>query len=458
MTLSEKVYEYIKQNNMIPAGSNVLLGVSGGADSVCLLFLLRELREKLSFSLKAVHVQHGIRGEEALRDADFAKELCERAGVECRVIDVDAPAYARENGLSIEEAARILRYRVFYEQAGDLIAVAHHADDLAETVLFNLIRGSGVAGLGGMREKRGRIIRPLLCTDRAGIEEYLKEKGLTYVTDSTNFDTELSRNAIRAEVIPALKGINRAAVEHINSTAAIMRETEDFLEGETDKAFERALVKDGDRIALSVSALSQEHPLIAKRLIRLCVEKACDSLKDITARHVLDIYALMDKNSGSRVNLPYLVTVRREFDRLVFYTEFTETQSFLPAEGLIIPSEGKLETASFYLECSILEMSDAIDYKKNQRYTKFFDYDKIGDSLRLRTRQSGDRISVKGGSKKLKDVFINDKVPLDDRGSIPLVADGADIVWVIGGRMGEQYKIGENTKKVWRVEYHGRQN
>ena len=223
--MREKVFAWIEQKKLIQKDDMVFVGVSGGADSVCLLLLLLEYRKRVPFSVQAVHVEHGIRGEESLEDAKFTRKLCERLGVSCHICEVDVPGYAREHRMGLEEAARSLRYDCFRRVAGESsaavkkLALAHHADDNAETVLFQLARGSGVRGLGGIRMIREltggvTLIRPLLGVTRAQIEGYLREQGADWRTDATNDDTGYSRNRIRHNILPELLKVNGRAGAH----------------------------------------------------------------------------------------------------------------------------------------------------------------------------------------------------------------------------------------------------
>ena len=244
--MTEDVRRWMEQEELIQPGDFVLAGVSGGADSVCLLLLLLQLRESMGFSLGAVHVEHGIRGEESDRDAAFVEALCAGDGIGCRVYHVDAPMLAREEGIGLEEAARRLRYECYLQEAGRVgaarvkVALAHHAEDLAETVLFQLVRGSGVQGLGGMPAKRKLaegvwLVRPLLSVSREQVEEYLQVCGQSYQTDSTNGDLAYSRNRIRHAVLPQLVSVNSQAVQHICQSAAQLSDLCDYLDSEVER-------------------------------------------------------------------------------------------------------------------------------------------------------------------------------------------------------------------------------
>ena len=253
MSLKEKVLSYIRTHNMLAPGQRVVAGLSGGADSVCLLSLLADLREEYSLELRAVHVHHGLRGEEADRDAAFSRELCRSLGVPFSLAFVNVKEEAGKRRISEEEAGRILRYQVFEREAGRWeqelrrektaepagsqpesvkIAVAHHGDDSAETILYQLFRGSGLKGLSGIPPARGNIIRPLLCAERREIIAYLEEKGLPFVTDSTNLENDYARNKIRNQILPmAVQEINQGAADHIRRAGELIGEADRFFDG-----------------------------------------------------------------------------------------------------------------------------------------------------------------------------------------------------------------------------------
>ena len=459
MTVNEQVLEYIKRYDMIPRGSRVTAGLSGGADSVCLLFLLSGYRESLDFSLEAIHVEHGIRGEEALEDMEFCERLCDRLGIALKVVHVDVPEMAREKGLTLEEAGRIARYDIFDHAAADRIAVAHHGLDQAETVLFNLFRGSAVAGLGGMRPVRDKVIRPLLCLTREQIEAYLRERDIAYCTDSTNFDNDISRNRIRNEIIPLAEGINPGAVRHINESAEYIREVEAYIQREAGKRVSRYVTVTGGRVLLRLEGLEKEENIIKDYVIRECISLSAGKLKDITSRHVTAVRDLTGNISGKKISLPYNITVIRNFDRLEFLRDSAGSEMVAGGEadpdkaGIAVPEEGSLTLpdGSEYFFSFDNEVSPE-KIREDHRYTKWFDYDKIVGKPCLRRRRSGDRISIKKGSKKIKELFIEERIPSGERGNIYMLCDESEVIWIPGLRIGEKYKVSEKTKMIWKVE------
>ncbi len=332
MSVRNRIKNYIIEEALIPPGGRVLLGLSGGADSVCLLWLLKSLEAELSFSLHALHVQHGIRGEEAERDLRFSREMSAALAVPFHAVHLDVPAYAAEKGLGLEEAARLLRYRALEETLADWlaaegaaaesgrIAVAHHQEDQAETVLHNLIRGTGLRGLGGMQPRQDRLIRPLLTVTREEILGELSAAGLSYVTDSTNAALQYTRNRLRQRVLPELRDINARAVEHISAAAALLGEADALLRQQAESwlAAHRESAPAGDtesrkseagdvltELRVSLPALRQEKPLL-RRYIFMALLNAMDTpRKDWGAVHLNALDGLLFRQGGAHLDLPY---------------------------------------------------------------------------------------------------------------------------------------------------------
>ncbi len=310
------IIETIEQYHMIGSGMHVIAGISGGADSVCLLFALCEYRKMVPFELTAVHVEHGLRGEESLADAAFTQELCARFEVPCRVVHVQAAQLARAEGLSTEEAGRRERYRTFHEIQKECgaqrIAVAHNQNDQAETVLWNLARGSGLRGLCGMSPVRGDIIRPLLFTDRARIEEILREAGLSWRTDRTNLQTEYTRNRIRLSLLPQMeRDLNSRAAGHIAEAAGRLRQVQEYLDRETDRAAGSCICEDGASLCIDLPLWRERDPLIRQELLKRAVGM-CGGLKDFGRVHLQALEALCEMDCGKELCLPGRLRAVRE--------------------------------------------------------------------------------------------------------------------------------------------------
>ena len=332
MSLKEKVLSYIRTHNMLAPGQRVVAGLSGGADSVCLLSLLADLREEYSLELRAVHVHHGLRGEEADRDAAFSRELCRSLGVPFSLAFVNVKEEAGKRRISEEEAGRILRYQVFEREAGRWeqelrrektaepdgsqpesvkIAVAHHGDDSAETILYQLFRGSGLKGLSGIPPARGNIIRPLLCAERREIIAYLEEKGLPFVTDSTNLENDYARNKIRNQILPmAVQEINQGAADHIRRAGELIGEADRFFEERAERMLETLLETEAletgetkeqgsESAALSVSGLLEFSHIEASYAVRAVFKRKKWPLRDVTSGHIESVLALLRGRTGA---------------------------------------------------------------------------------------------------------------------------------------------------------------
>ena len=447
--LEKRVRCYIKENNMLEAGDSLAIGVSGGADSMCLLFMLYKLKDEFDLHIRVVHVEHGIRGEESKQDALFVKEACDKLGVPVRIIEIDAQGLARENGMTVEEAGREARYEAFYEEDTDRIAVAHHANDAAETLLFNLFRGSGIRGAGSIAPVNGKIIRPLLCLNRAEIEEYDCENGIIYHTDRTNDDNSITRNSVRNEIIPKAVAINEKAVEHMCEAAESMREAEDFIAHTAVRFHEKYVSadKENGRIIMDLSIFNAADPLIIRYVIRMLIKDMAGRLKDVSRVHVQEIMSLKDKSSGKQVDIAYGITAAREFNSIVLCRKADAAETDIQI-GLKIGEEITLPDGSIiYADMEDEKMTDI----PNLPYTKWIDYDKIKNTVVLRTRRSGDQVSIKGGTKKLKDVMIDDRIPKSLRDSMLIFADGFNVVWIPGYRIGEYYKVTGSTEKILKL-------
>ena len=474
-----KVKKYIAKYQMIMAGDTIAAGVSGGADSVCMLFLLWELSKEIDFRLLVVHVHHGVRMD-ADNDAEYVENLCKELEVPYFYRKVDMNGYATENGLSPEEAGRQLRYRAFEEvleaekDAGSIgkIAVAHNRNDRAETMLFHLFRGSGLRGLAGIRPTRGQIIRPLLCLDRTEIEAYLKEKKIAFCSDSTNEEDAYTRNKIRHHMISyAETQICGNAVEHMSAAADILAETDDYVQRQTHTAYEKCLLhSEKDCETLDLRMFRKEDVFIQKMLLLYCLEKLTPHRKDITKEHIYALMEVIGKDGSKEVSLPYHLTAYKEYDKLIFFRRknFLQRKNFCKERKvsqhlpLSVPVPGEVTVPGLgVLEFQIIRKEDFF-YKKGQiipekTYTKWFDYDKITTVLLLRTRKTGDYLTIDDSLRKksIKDYMINEKIPKAQREHIYMLADGAHILWVPGYRISQYYKVDENTESVLQVRLGG---
>jgi tRNA(Ile)-lysidine synthase len=465
----KKVENYIVDHKLISKGDRIVVGVSGGADSVCLFHVLRQLISPYQLSLFVVHVNHGIRGGDAFEDENFVRELCNQYQIPFSVVHADVPAIARNQGLTEEEAGRNVRYQAFSacceKNMCNKVAIAHNKNDNAETILFHLFRGSGIKGLTGISAVRGTIIRPLLCVTREQIESYLEQNNMDYRTDITNLSEDYSRNKIRHRIISfAKEKINPKSVEHIVNAANQLREINEYLEKNIEIAFWKVVSKQNqESYLLDITALSLEEPVIQKGIIRKVYELLADQLKDVDALHIKLILDLAKKEVGKSLNLPYQIEAVKGYTTITMrrnvLLEPNESDNLTKLEQVItIPGEYYVPQSQKIIRANLLDYKKSMKIPKNG-CTKWFDYDKIKNTVMLRGRREGDFIQIdsQGNTKKLKSLFIDNKVPREQRDRIPLVADGKHIMWIVGDRISEAYKVSEDTKVILEISIDGGQ-
>lgn len=441
--LEYKVKNAIEKYGLIGRGQRVLVGISGGADSVALLHVLLKTAPELGFELCAAHLNHGIRGEEARRDQRFVEELCGRLGVPLVSEWLDIPGIAKAEGKTLEQAAREKRYEFLRNAARELgadkIAVAHHMDDQAESIMLHLIRGSGLKGLTGMEPVSGDIIRPLLMARRREIEEYAADNGLCYCTDSTNLQRDASRNRLRLDVIPYIQdNLNPGFVESLCSMGELLRQDEEYLDGLARSALRDARTKEGyDRAMLAALPLP-----VKSRAIRIAVFEA-GAEADVERRHIERIMDMLTANTGAHADIPH-ISAWVSYGSICFGARQEPIEVDVPfnTEG-----ETRFEGGFFFAEAvegGIIK-SNAV---------ACMDRDKLPAGLRVRTRREGDRFQLigSGGKKKLKDFFIDRKAPRDRR-NMPILFSGSDALFIPGYGISETVKVDESTRRVLRVTY-----
>ena len=438
---------------MIGGGDTVLVAFSGGADSLSLLVALDMLKEELDFQLAAAHVHHGIRAESAERDLDFCRSFCEERKIPFYFRRVDAPAYAKEKGESLEEAARHLRYQALFEIAEEAgakkIAVAHHREDQAETLLFQLIRGSGLRGLSAMRPVNGPLIRPLLDLTKEEILAFLEEQGLPWCEDETNEEDSGSRAKIRHHVIPALTDVRPDAVTNLVRTAGYLGKLDESFTNEARAWLSENARTEGESVFLPVNTFPEDEEAQNYILRETLALYGC-GLKDITRKHIEDARELVSKQVGKQVTLPGNVLFERGYEDIILKKVKEDAQGSREEEQ----KNAALPTFS----CRIFPNREGLTFPEKE-CTKCFDYDKINAPLCMRTRQEGDLFSTRTGTvKKLKDFLIDAKVPREERDRIPLLADGKNILWAVGLRMNENYKVSGSTKWIIEIRIGGNEN
>ena len=439
------VRQTIRQYNMLAPGDGVVVGLSGGADSVSLLWALKNLRVEIK--LFAVHVNHNLRGDASQADEAFVRRLCEEWNVPLLVYQADVSGLAASRKLGIEEAGRIIRYEYMYQSLDEFsaqkIAVGHNMDDNAETVLLNLFRGAGLKGLCGIPPVNGKIIRPLLEVRRDAVEAYAEKNKLQFITDGTNASLDYSRNCLRNEIIPVIrKHFGSSTSEIMARNALSLRADEEFLAAAAKDAISQGLIITGETISLPIEKLLTQPIAIACRIIREAIKNLRGelALENIQATHVKAVIDIAKGGSGREVSLPGLVA-RREYANLVLH------------KPLKTPSAGFCYSLSADIPVYINELNKTITItlKPPKHYTHAFNYDNVTKPLELRTRRPGDKITLTGGTKKLQDYFTDTKTPRIKRSQVPLLADGSNILWIMDkhNRINTAYRPIESQQICW---------
>lgn len=455
--MKEKVLAYSKRYHLIGKGDKIVVGVSGGKDSICLLHVLCEIKKEMKLELMVVHVNHKLRGEDAKRDAEFVKEVAENLGLPCYIEEVDVKELAKVKRISEEEAGRMARYdtmeMVRLMNGYTKIAVAHHQEDVAETVLFNLVRGTGPKGLSGIPPRRDGLIRPILFASNEEIMAYISEKQLDYREDLTNSETNYTRNKLRLHVFPYLeKEINAKSKMHVAEAAERIALQNEYIAKVAKKEYVRVVKTEAAEYTYEVKEFSKIEPVIQVEIVRLILQNLIENTKDIDRTHYRMILELADKRVGKRVNLPEGITVERTYREIRFFQE-EEQQTF--SEFCVECKPPCSQLGTYRGECYRIRMEVCENWRElgeipQKDYTKWFDYDKIENNIFLRNPRKGDYLTInsKGKKKKLSRYFIDEKVPAGIRSEELLLADGSHIIWVLSGRISEEYKVTDHTKRV----------
>ncbi len=458
-------------HSMIESGDKVLIALSGGPDSVCLTHLLYTLQEKLKVQLYAAHLNHCIRGEEADKDEEFARTFAHSLNIPFFTKKVDVIALAAKRGISHEMAGREARYSFFNELLSehslDKIALAHNANDQAETILMRIMRGTGAEGLVGIRPVReDRFIRPVLCLTREEIEDYCKVHNLSPRTDKSNLEEIYTRNKIRLKVIPYIReNFNSEIISALNRLGELMWEDNDYIISEMGKYNKLYSYVTSTEVHLKKEAFNL-HKSILSRLIRENYSLISGSKLNLDRDHIEAVIRLWGQGTGRNLNLPGGIRVTNRYGDLYFIKEkLTKEKSKLTFK--ILDKIQEIETASnrelsysfpdfkIKLSFKLIENSKGINLKSSPNI-KYFDYNKLKGPVTLRNRRDGDRFNPLGlkGSRKLKDVFIDLKLPRDQRDEVPLLFFDEDIAWIIGYKISDKFKVEDNTKSILQIKYY----
>ncbi|MDU1414661.1 MAG: tRNA lysidine(34) synthetase TilS [Clostridium sp.] len=450
-----KVENTIDKNKMVSKGESIIVALSGGPDSMCLLHILYSLKEKYNIKLYAAHVNHMIRGEESDEDERVCREFCDKLGVELFCLRIDVERLAKERGISTEMAGRDERYK-FFETVmekvnGHKIAVAHNVNDQAETILMHMMRGTGIEGLTGIRAVRdGIFIRPIINITRKEIEEYCNVNKLPVRIDKTNLQPIYARNKVRLEMIPYIeKNFNTDIVSSLNRMSELLRRDEEYLQESAVKVFQRYCYIRQEKVIIYKDAF-EYHEAIVSRVVRKAILQLKGNINNIQSIHIENIISLQKNDTGKTTIIPGDIIVSNEYGDLVLKKHITKEKN---KEIYFNLKKGK----NIIDELGInIYIRDVYNIKKinlrGKSDSKYFDIDGV-KNITLRCRKEGDRFIPLGlgGSKKLKDIFIDLKVPREKRDTVPLLCFDDNISWIIGYRVSDKYKVSNNTNNIIEV-------
>ena len=503
--LKQHVLNTIKNNRLIQKGEGVVVGVSGGYDSICLLHVLYQLSQQLDIKLYPVHINHMLRGQEALRDERFVEGFCRSINIEPSIFKIDVAKLAQSDKISLEEAGRNARYDAFAQTlvktGATKIAVAHNKNDQVETVLMRIFRGTGTEGMLGMSHLRGNIIRPLLDVSRSDIEQYVHENGLSAIVDSSNLETDYTRNKVRLNLLPAInEAMGIDVSDNILRLSTIIRMDEQYLSKQAQIAYERVCdnvpgsekqkntvwdaVNFGDNTSMEVNmnieCLQGLDYAIRTRVFRLAIKQVKGNLTGIESIHIDRLNELcVNGRTGSSIDIKQGIIATRQYGNIkISYKIAEDTKDF--CEKLNIPGITIIEDFAINITTEIIAAEVMVNNEdksnlgklKCSKHEAYFDMDLINKAkgihiensdvnkkqafdLVVRNRQSGDVFKPfkSNGTKKLKEYFIDEKVPKEIRSSIPLIATGQEIIWIIGNKTSDNYKVTDNTKFILKIAF-----
>ncbi len=453
--LLKKVKETITKYGMLKSGDTVLIAVSGGPDSVCLLSILHVLSEELGLTLHVAHLDHRFRGRESADEALFVAKTAKETGIAATVEQFDVPAFCRERGLSAQAGAREVRYgflnRVAEKVNASRIALGHTASDQAETLIMRLLRGAGLPGLSAIPPVRANIIRPLIEVTREEVMEYLRAQGLEFVTDPSNVKSLYTRNRVRSDIMPVLRVFNPRIVETLASEAAILRDENEMVEAYLAKVSPGIVLHKKDGIGIKRDTFNALLPALKRRILRMAVSAVGSDLNELSYGQIEDAIRFMTAaQTGRAMDLPSGHIVEREYD--TFFLRPAAGRPEFHAE-LSVPGITMIPEVSLEAEAWLFDGPAETD-DENYCWQAAFDYDKIGLPLVIRNRKPGDRFcpsGMGGKSKKLQDYFVDQKVPRRRRDTVPVLASKEHVMWVVGMRTDERFLSGAGTKRVLAV-------
>jgi tRNA(Ile)-lysidine synthase len=460
----QKVLDYIRVNKLVSRGEKLVVAVSGGPDSVCLLYILTELREELGIALHIAHLDHRLRGKDSAADAAYVTGLARRLGLPATIEARDVHAYRKMNRLSLEEAAREVRYAFLAQVAENVgatkVVVGHTADDHIETVLMHLLRGSGTRGLRGLMPASPwpfgavglTVVRPLLVLRHEETAAYCRQRHLKPRTDTSNLSPRLLRNRVRRYLLPRLRKYNPKVDEALLRTAAIASDDLDFIDEEVDRLWNEVVHDEKGAIVIAKKGFITLSSALKRYLLRRAVASVLGSLKDIEADHIEDLLGALDKPAGRVIGLPFGLNFIIEYDRYILSKDTASLCPFPPLESqTLLNIPGRTSLLGWNIEAEIRSPIDVETREiQNDAFSAYIDFGQTGNRLSVRSRQPGDRFQPLGmnGVKKLNRFMIDARIPQQWRRRVPVVASPQQVVWIVGYRLDERVKVTGATHQV----------
>jgi len=443
--LIKRVKRTIEKYNMLSKNDTVIVGVSGGVDSVILLYILNEIKNEFNISIILAHVDHGLRGEESYRDLMFVKELADKYSYPLEIKSVK-----NLKGGSVQERGRTIRYSFFEELSerynANKIALGHNYDDQAETVLMRLFRGSGSGGLKGIPPVRDKYIRPLIEVKRSDIEEFAKSKGIVYINDSSNLKNIYLRNSIRMELIPLIKNkYNQNIVDDLNRISYILRDDDEYLNNITKKMFTDFIIEENERhLVLDINMISNLHIGLQRRIIRHAINRIKGNLRRINYLHIDSVIRL--KRNG-KIILPDNIFVEKEYNKIIVANNRYYREPIYFEYNLNIPGLTFIKELDIKIVTEFVQKKDIHNSSKSNNIA-YFDHDKLKFPLVVRNFREGDRLK---DGKKVKKYFIDNKIPKRIRRNIPLLLSEERIIWILGYKISKRAEADISTKKWLKI-------
>ncbi|MGL4991948.1 MAG: tRNA lysidine(34) synthetase TilS [Sarcina sp.] len=461
--MKNKVLNYINENSMIKDGDRVLVALSGGPDSVCLLHLLHNLKKNINMEIFAAHVNHMIRGEEAFLDEFYAKKLCENLNIKFFSKQIYVEEIAKDKGISTEMAGRDERYKFFNEikekENIDKIAIAHNANDQAETLIMRIMRGTGLEGLVGIKPVRDEIyIRPILSLTREEIENYCEINNLNPRIDKTNLEDIYSRNKIRLKAIPFIKeNFNTDIIGTLNRLSHSASIDASFINEMVDKSYLIYCKEDNSKIVIKSNAFS-ENEAILTRVIRRALMNVANVHNNFELKHIYDIIRLKQGITGKKISLTNNISAFNNYGDIIISTndymkeDNTNQLIKLNIDDLIKREKIEIDFNVYKLKLEIVNNNGKLDFSKQNE--KYFSFEAI-NTITIRKRKNGDKLTPFGfrGTKKLKDILISYKIPVTQRDNIPIIDFDGEIAWVVGVRSSETFRITKQNSKLLKISF-----